>query len=161
MCWQRHDRSDWGHAEASWPRDTRGDRGRTTVARRPDVRVSDSDRHAVVDDLQRHTADGRLTLDEFEERVDEALRARTGADLDAALRDLPSVAPTSPHRDRRPRVPVRPGFIAACIVAVLLILGQWWVLIPVGFFLFGGCGRHARHPVARRHDERDESITYA
>ena len=105
MCWQRHDRSDWGNAEASWPRATRGDRGRTTVARPPDVRVSDSDRHAVVDDLQRHTADGRLTLDEFEERVDEALRARTGADLDVALRDLPSVAPTSPRRARRPVAP--------------------------------------------------------
>ena len=159
MCWQRHDRSDWGSAEASWSRATPGDRDPSTVARRPDMRVSDSDRHAVVDDLQRHTADGRLTLDEFEERVDEALRARTGADLDMALRDLPSTAPTAPRRDRR--VPVRPGFVAACIVAALLILGQWWVLIPVGLFLFGGCGGHARHPVARRHDERDESITYA
>jgi Domain of unknown function (DUF1707) len=161
MCWQRHDRSNWGSAEASWPRATGSDRGRSTVARRPDERVSDSDRHAVVDDLQRHTADGRLTLDEFEERVDEALRARTGADLDATLRDLPSMAPTTPRPHRRQRVPVRPGFLAISIVAVLLVLGQWWVLIPVGFFLFGGCGGHARHPVARRDDERDDSITYA
>jgi len=158
MCWQRHDRSDWGSAEASWSRVTPGDRDPSTVARRPDMRVSDSDRHAVVDDLQRHTADGRLTLDEFEERVDEALRARTGADLDVALRDLPSTASTSPRRDRRAPVP---GFIAIGIVAALLVLGQWWVLIPVGFFIFGGCGGHARHPEARRHDERDESITYA
>src|SRR3954447_21819363 len=124
MCWHGHDRYYGSERSDRW-------------AQRPersDVRVSDSDRQAVIEDLQRHTGDGRLTLDEFEDRVDEVLQARTQAELDAATRELPSLRP-EPARPRRvrPRLPVRP--IAACILVVLLVTGNWWVLIPLGFFV--------------------------
>ena len=39
------------------------------------VRVSDEERQAVVDVLREQTAAGRLTLSEFEERLDEVLAA--------------------------------------------------------------------------------------
>ena len=64
----------------------------------PQVRVSDADRQRVVAALQRHTAAGRLTLDEFGERVDRALRAVTRADLVTVTRDLPA-EPGGPRRD--------------------------------------------------------------
>jgi GntR family transcriptional regulator len=56
------------------------------------VRVGDADRDAVAVQLRDHYADGRLTLDELNERLDQAFAAKTGADLDSVLRDLPHVA---------------------------------------------------------------------
>jgi hypothetical protein len=41
------------------------------------LRAGDSDRSAVVDLLRAHHLDGRLTVDEFEERVGQAHRAVT------------------------------------------------------------------------------------
>jgi hypothetical protein len=58
----------------------------------PVLRVSDAERHRVVAQLQEHCAQGRLTVDEFAERTGEALAARTRADLDHVLRELPAVA---------------------------------------------------------------------
>lgn len=55
----------------------------------PDVRVSDAERQLVVDRLREETAAGRLTLDEFDERVSEAYASRTRAELTRALRELP------------------------------------------------------------------------
>ena len=44
---------------------------------RPDLRMSDADREVVFARLNAAAAEGRLTLAEFEERVDGVLRART------------------------------------------------------------------------------------
>jgi hypothetical protein len=56
----------------------------------PGVRASDDDRRRVVAALERHTADGRLTLDEFAERVTRALGATTHRELAAVTDDLPT-----------------------------------------------------------------------
>jgi len=53
------------------------------------VRASDADRQRVIDALQRHTAAGRLTLDEFSERVGSVFAAQTMQELAAATVDLP------------------------------------------------------------------------
>jgi tape measure domain-containing protein len=53
------------------------------------VRASDADRDAVIERLSRAFAQGRLTADEFEERVATACAARTMAELLALTRDLP------------------------------------------------------------------------
>ena len=58
----------------------------------PNLRVSDAERNRVIEELQRHTADGRLTLDEFEARVEETLRARTAAELRVVLSQPPAPA---------------------------------------------------------------------
>lgn len=57
------------------------------------VRVSDTDRDAAIELLKERTADGTLTLDEFAERVDSALRARTREALDAITADLAGTRP--------------------------------------------------------------------
>jgi hypothetical protein len=54
-------------------------------------RVGDAERDAVATQLREHYGDGRLTLDELNERLDQTLRARTGADLNAVTRDLPQI----------------------------------------------------------------------
>ena len=51
------------------------------MASEHEVRISDHDRNEVVDPLRAFTGDGRLTLDEFEERVEIVLNARTRSDL--------------------------------------------------------------------------------
>ena len=59
----------------------------------PSQRVADADRDRIVTLLREHVVDGRLTLDEFSERVERALRATTRGELDAVMADLP--APTA------------------------------------------------------------------
>jgi DUF1707 SHOCT-like domain len=53
------------------------------------VRVGDADREAVAAQLREHYADGRLTLEELNERLDQAFAAKTKADLNIVMRDLP------------------------------------------------------------------------
>ncbi|HYY17256.1 MAG TPA: DUF1707 domain-containing protein [Streptosporangiaceae bacterium] len=53
------------------------------------IRASDADRDRVASLLQEHHAAGRLTAEEFDERVDLALKARTLGELDELLADLP------------------------------------------------------------------------
>src|SRR5581483_7138376 len=55
----------------------------------PDLRVGDADRHTAADALQQHYVDGRLSAEELAERLRQATAARTRAELDAILRDLP------------------------------------------------------------------------
>lgn len=54
-----------------------------------DVRVSDAERQAVVRRLERALRDGRLTVAEFDERVQLAFAARIRGDLDDLVEDLP------------------------------------------------------------------------
>jgi hypothetical protein len=57
------------------------------------VRVGDADREEVAAQLREHYADGRLTLDELNERLDQTFAAKTKADFSPVLRDLPQNAP--------------------------------------------------------------------
>lgn len=59
----------------------------------PHLRAADTDRERTVAELSEHTAAGRLTLDEFDERARAAYAARTIGDLAALTADLPRAAP--------------------------------------------------------------------
>jgi hypothetical protein len=65
-----------------------------------DVRASDAERNEVIDRLRAETAAGRLTLDEFEDRLSEVWAAKTRRQLDHTLRELP-VARTPSYADVR------------------------------------------------------------
>lgn len=56
----------------------------------PEPLVSDAEREVVVARLRSACADGRLSLDEFSDRVGDVYRARTGAELDRLTGDLPA-----------------------------------------------------------------------
>ncbi|TQL69824.1 cell wall-active antibiotic response 4TMS protein YvqF [Nocardioides albertanoniae] len=66
--------------------------------RRADLRISDADRHEVADILREAAGEGRLEIDELEERLEETYKAKTYADLEPITRDLPGArrAPTLP-----------------------------------------------------------------
>jgi Domain of unknown function (DUF1707)/Cell wall-active antibiotics response 4TMS YvqF len=65
-----------------------------------DLRASDADRDRTVSRLRENLVEGRLTLEEFSERVDAAHASRTLAELEALTRDLP--AKTAPAPQRKP-----------------------------------------------------------
>jgi hypothetical protein len=73
------------------------------VAESLDTLVADSDRATAADELRLHYDSGRLTLDEFESRLEEAHTARTRGDLEHAFRQLPRSEPPASLRvrDRR------------------------------------------------------------
>jgi hypothetical protein len=54
------------------------------------LRASDADRNRLIAMLEAHTAAGRLSLDEYTDRVDRAFRARTHGELAALVQDLPA-----------------------------------------------------------------------
>jgi hypothetical protein len=110
------------------------------------MRASDADRDAVVSDLGEHFQAGRLTAAELDERMGQALSARTwgelrelSADLPAAgsARQLPAAGSAStrrlsPVRVASPLLMALPGLV---IVALVLVLGHvgWgmiWLLVP-------------------------------
>jgi hypothetical protein len=55
------------------------------------MRASDADRDRVTALLREHHAAGRLTAAEFQERMDQALEARTLGQLDGLMTDLPGI----------------------------------------------------------------------
>jgi Domain of unknown function (DUF1707) len=69
------------------------------VPERPAIRMSDADREAVAERLHRAVGEGRLTLDEFEQRVAGVHAARTFAEVEPYVADLPGgpVAPPAPE----------------------------------------------------------------
>lgn len=68
----------------------------------PAVRASDADRERTVELLRRHSVDGRLTLEEFAERMGLAYEAKTQDELEQLTRDLPEQVATPPARRRKP-----------------------------------------------------------
>jgi len=63
------------------------------------LRVSDAEREHVIGLLQKATGRGLLDLDEFTTRTDAAVAARTRAELNAVVIDLPGIA----HRAAAPK----------------------------------------------------------
>jgi hypothetical protein len=90
-------------------------------SRAPSLRVSDSEREACVAELSTAAAEGRLTLEEFSERMHAAYAARTEVQLSALLRDLPArtggrSADSRPRPDGASVVTGRPGTGASVAV---------------------------------------------
>lgn len=78
-------------------------------------RIGDVERSRAVDALSRHYTDGRLDQHEFNERLSQAMEAKTSADLSRVLGDLPrldaTVAPTVPYA---PPMQVAPKYCSSC-----------------------------------------------
>jgi hypothetical protein len=72
--------------------------GETPGGGEPDegVRASDAERDATIERLSAATGDGRLTLEEFSQRMEQASSARTRAELDRLVTDLPADAGGKP-----------------------------------------------------------------
>ncbi|AUH42829.1 DUF1707 SHOCT-like domain-containing protein [Streptomyces sp. CMB-StM0423] len=68
----------------------------------PELRASDADRERVADILRDALAEGRLAMDEFEERLEETYRAKTYAQLEPLTRDLPAAGTAPAPRETAP-----------------------------------------------------------
>jgi hypothetical protein len=91
------------------------------------MRVSDAERNGVIDRLQEAAAEGRLDLEELDERIAHTLAAKTRSDLDAAVEDLPAPAePGAPEEEPHPaRGTVRAASIAILAASGLSIAGSF------------------------------------
>jgi uncharacterized membrane protein YccC len=141
------------------------------------IRASDADRDRVVAALREHLAAGRLTTEEFSDRLDLAFAAKTLGDLDSLMADLPGAdlgligeRPAAPGPAAGPlderlgefspawRAVWRPWIAVTLFFFVLWLVtgaagGPWFVYpaLVAGLLLL----RRARHP-ARRHDPRHD-----
>jgi hypothetical protein len=101
------------------------------------LRVADADREQLIDELREHAGAGRLTSEELEDRIGDAYRASTRADLDAVRADLP-VSSTSVKRAlskrkahlRRRLVQEAGGSVGVSLLSV----GVWVASGPAGDF---------------------------
>lgn len=130
------------------------------------IRIGDAERDSAAAALREHYAAGRLTKDEYDERIDRVWSAKYEADLAPLFSDLPRKgALTTPARDavraggnqltsqgRRPGPP--PGFhplmmlgpiaIAAIIVTAVVAGNAPWLLLLFFLWCFGGLGGRRR-----------------
>ncbi len=70
----------------------------------PHLRAADADRAAVATVLGQHMSAGRLTVDEYDERLARAYAAKTYGELDQLTADLPAAVPaprTAPSPTRQ------------------------------------------------------------
>lgn len=65
------------------------------------VRASDAERERAAQLLRDHCVQGRLTFDEFDDRVSEAYAATTVAELETLVADLPVAASRPPAPDAK------------------------------------------------------------
>lgn len=56
----------------------------------PEMRASDTERERVAETLREAVAEGRLEMEEFEQRLESAYKARTHGELEPLVRDLPA-----------------------------------------------------------------------
>lgn len=84
------------------------------------LRASDADRERVAEVLRTSAAEGRLELDELDERLRAVYAARTYADLEPILVDLPKPSTSPVSLDG---VPPRPGEVAERGGAVAIMSG--------------------------------------
>src|SRR5258706_11400524 len=113
----------------------------------PGADVNDEDRAMVAQLLQRHAADGRLTLGELAERVNTAYKTDGWPELQALLADLPVVPaspplpavapPASPAVRRNKHNLARVAFrvhLTLYVAVIALLVFIWVTTTPGGYF---------------------------
>jgi hypothetical protein len=115
-----------------------------------ELRVSDAEREQVVDRLRAAAGEGRLQVEELEQRIDAAYAARTRGDLATLERDLPARGPRAREReDFRHHLSVFLAVNAGLIVIWALTgMGYFWPVWPmlgwgIGVLAHAGCGGKA------------------
>jgi hypothetical protein len=114
----------------------------------PDLRASDAEREHHAELLREHAAQGRLTVDELDERLDRVYAARTVGELSPVVSDLPVPRPPSapPQRAPRRRRPELAAFVAVNLMLIVIWAatgaGYFWPIWPIlgwGLGLLGPC----------------------
>ena len=108
------------------------------------IRAADADRERVADVLREAVAQGRISFDELDERLDQAYAAKTYADLEAITRDLPASGTVAPPAATAAGYPVdRIGGTPGATFSVAIMSSErrrgTWVVPPTytAFTLMG------------------------
>ncbi|MFI5713965.1 DUF1707 domain-containing protein [Kribbella sp. NPDC051620] len=118
---------------------------------RGSLRIGDAERDRAVEQLSDHFVAGRLTQEEFEERSDQATKARYADEVDLLFADLPELETTHPGRPRRgrsgppsPLMFVIPVLMIGLVASAVVLAAPWllWMLFWVA--MFSGPARHHR-----------------
>ena len=111
------------------------------------VRASDSEREQYASAVREAVGEGRLDLQEGDERLAAIYAAKYRDELRPVIADLPRPEPERPRWDGRPRLFRHAGFVA--LVAVVLITvwaasdaAFFWPVFPLAFLTLG-LFRHA------------------
>jgi hypothetical protein len=106
---------------------------------RGQMRAADVDRDRAVSFLTTAFTEGRLTKDEYDERVDRALHARTYADLDVIVTDLPGARSVGSPPVVRPK-----GTNGLAIASLACGIAQFMLgpLPTIPAIVFGHVARH-------------------
>ena len=132
-----------------------------------ELRASDADRERTATLLRRHTGAGRLTPEELDERLDGAYAARTVAELEALVHDLPAESSPAPPARSSAREAARRRLlqaigqallVSAAAIAIWLATGaggsfwpKWIVLVSAIRIAFSAWSELG--PGAAGHDE--------
>jgi hypothetical protein len=118
------------------------------------VRIGDAERDRAIASLGDHFAAGRLTAEEFDQRMDQALKARFNEDLEPLFADLPrTVEPdVQSNSNRRPDLHLAwsamlwmaPLIVIFAVVAAVVLSAPWLVWIFLWVFLITGLFRRRR-----------------
>ena len=95
--------------------------------------VGDPERDRAAHELNRHYREGRLTEDELAQRLDTALRARSGSQLRSALKDLPASWAYGIALRTSLRSPARTARNAAIFVGTAVVWLFWSVGLLAAF----------------------------
>ncbi len=112
---------------------------RTGPRRDPNLRAGDADREAIAERLRRSHADGRLDMQEFQDRIDRCYQATTIGELEQLVADLPVEQQPERriHAFRLAVVPLVPILIGLLLVSAVVGhhgFGGLWIVLPL-FFL--------------------------
>jgi hypothetical protein len=106
------------------------------------LRAGDRDRDQVTEALREHYAQGRLTLEEYDERTTAATSAVTMGDLRGLTVDLPPLTPVPAEPQGRAWSPTRMRLIAGggvvaavAVLIVLAIFGRLVLTVPTWLFI--------------------------
>ena len=118
------------------------------------LRIGDAERDRAITALGDHFAAGRLSTEEFEERVDQAIRARFNDELEPLFVDLPRAAePTMDARSNSqsdahlawsPMVWLAPLLVVCAVVTAVILSAPWLVWMFLWVFLITRLLRHRR-----------------
>jgi hypothetical protein len=101
------------------------------------LRVGDKERDAAGEILRQAHVEGRLDNDEFQTRLERSLTAKTYADLDELIADLPRERAAAPagHRVGRRPWPVPFLFLPLAVIAAIAVGAHAaWLIVPLVFF---------------------------
>lgn len=105
----------------------------------PNMRASDADRDRVASLLREHHAAGRLTAEEFDERLGQTFTAVTVGQLDRLLADLPSIdlyrLPDA-ALTRQPRQAQRPARRRGRSAGWQAAWGSWFTVTVLCFIIW-------------------------